>query len=117
MGHNTGRMKASMMKTSLGSRTDPDRGLDADHIGGEDVVPGHVAMLADGKRSGEAHDARMYDARRMRVVVIQPMHEQAIGESGIARSEAALVSDHGAFAGAGRRSDSGERRSRVGLRM
>jgi hypothetical protein len=45
------------------------------------------------------------------------VHEQAIGESGIARSEAALVSDHSALAGPGGRSDSGERWSRVGLRM
>jgi hypothetical protein len=53
----------------------------------------------------------------MRVVVVQPVHEQAIGESGIARSEAALVSDHGALTGPGGRNDSGKRRSRVGLRM
>jgi len=45
------------------------------------------------------------------------MHEQAVGESGIARREAALVSDHAALAGPGSRGDSGERRSRVGLRV
>jgi hypothetical protein len=117
MGHNTGRMKTGVMKTSLRSRTDPDGGLDADRISGEDVVPRGVALLADGERRREPDYARMHDARRMRIVVIQPMHQQSIGESGIARSEAPLVSDHGALAGPGSRSDSGERRSRIGLRV
>ena len=117
MGHNTGRMKARVMKTSLDRRTDSDGGLDADHIGGENIVPRRVELLADGKRGRQSHDARMHDARWMRVVVVQPVHEQAIGESGIARSEAALVSDHGALTGPGGRNDSGQRRSRVGLRM
>ncbi len=53
----------------------------------------------------------------MSVVVIQPVHEQAIGEGGIARSEAALVADHGALARSRRGRDSGERRRRVILRV
>ena len=117
MGHNTGRMKARVMKTSLDGRTDSDGRLDADHIGGENIVPRRVELLADGKRGRQPHDARMHDARWMRVVVVQPVHEQPIGESGIARSQAALVSDHGALTGPGGRDDSGKRRSRVGLRM
>ncbi len=46
MGHDTGRMKTGVMKTSLCGRADPDGGLDADRVGGEDIGPRRVAICS-----------------------------------------------------------------------
>jgi hypothetical protein len=123
MGHDAGRMKTGVMEPSLCGGTDPDGGLDADRIGRKDLGPRCLDLLTNGKRGRQPHDTGMHYAHRMSVVVIQTVHEQAIGEGCIAGSEAALVADHGALARSGRSprsgrcSDSGDRRRREILRV
>ena len=71
MGHDTGRMKTGVMEPALRGSTDPDGGLDANRVGGENLGPRGLDLLTDGQRDRQPHDTRMHYARRMSVVEIQ----------------------------------------------
>src|ERR1700741_4275289 len=66
--HDAGRMKPCVMKATLHGCTYADRSLHPNCVGGEDIGPGSVHLLADSERRRQSHYAGMNDARRMRVV-------------------------------------------------
>eukprot|EP01137_Pigoraptor_chileana_P026090 Opistho-2@96541 len=98
VGQQARRMEARMVEAAVDRLPEPDAGFHAGHVGRDEFAPACADRFADCERRRQAGHRGMHDAGRVRVVEVQPVHEEAVGHGRVARGQPARAADDGAVA-------------------
>ena len=98
--HQSGRVEAERMKAALGHRGQASSRLDAKHKGGQHVAAAGMQGRPLREHGRQQTHRRMEHPGHMGIVVVEPMHEDAVDHDRVAHREPRVHAEHDGVAAA-----------------